>query len=451
MSCLEDFIRKHREDDVRQLALQGGRYPDVDMAFALQQIAGWQMARKKIPSWAAIDGIVYPPHLSMEQCSSEQTARYKAEVVSRCGEREAVNENYSRIVDLTGGLGVDFAFLAQAIAPVADSLRCGFEEATATYVERLPHLCEAARKNFELLGLTQAEVVCGDGVEYLHQLDRATLIYLDPARRDGHGGRTYAISDCTPDVLTLEEELLEKAEWVMLKLSPMLDWHKAISDLNRLGDVVREVHIVSVGNECKEMLLLLSKNHDDELSIHCVNDDSCFVFSRSENCNESRSEERGTGSENCNSKPTGKANTYLTPRSSLLAPQTQDYLYEPNASIMKAGCFGLLQKRLSVTPIGQNSHLFVSAHFIEDFPGRKFQISAVSSVNKNVTRQLLDSTDRANIAVRNFPMTADVLRKKLKLKDGGDTYIFGTTVDNRAFAEIWKVKSGPVLVIAKKT
>ncbi len=451
MSCLEDFIREHREDDVRQLALQGGRYPDVDMAFALQQIAGWQMARKKIPSWAAIDGIVYPPHLSMEQCSSEQTARYKAEVVSRFEEREAGNENCSRIVDLTGGLGVDFAFLAQAIAPVADSLRCGFEEATATYVERQPHLCEAARKNFELLGLTHAEVVCGDGVEYLHQLDRATLIYLDPARRDGHGGRTYAISDCTPDVLTLEEELLEKAEWVMLKLSPMLDWHKAVSDLNRLGDVVREVHIVSVGNECKELLLLLSKNHDDELSIHCVNDDSCFVFSRSENCNESRSEERGTGSENCNSTPTGKANTYLTPRSSLLAPQTQDYLYEPNASIMKAGCFGLLQKRLSVTPIGQNSHLFVSAHFIEDFPGRKFQISAVSSVNKNVTRQLLESTDRANIAVRNFPMTADVLRKKLKLKDGGDTYIFGTTVDNRAFAEIWKVKSGPVLVIAKKT
>lgn len=473
MSCLEDFIREHREDDVRQLALQGGRYPDVDMAFALQQIAGWQMARKKIPSWATVDGIVYPPHLSMEQCSSEQTARYKALILSRCttswyevrGARyensiEGLDSNLvprtshhapRNIVDLTGGLGVDFAFLAQAIAPVADSLRCGFEEATATYVERQPHLCEAARKNFELLGLAHAEVVCGDGVEYLHQLDRATLIYLDPARRDGHGGRTYAISDCTPDVLTLEEELLEKAEWVMLKLSPMLDWHKAVSDLNRLGDVVREVHIVSVGNECKELLLLLSKNHDDELSIHCVNDDSCFVFSRSENCNESRSEERGTGSENCNSTPTGKANTYLTPHSSLLAPQTQNYLYEPNASIMKAGCFGLLQKRLSVTPIGNNSHLFVSAHFIEDFPGRKFQISAVSSVNKNVTRQLLDSTDRANIAVRNFPMTADVLRKKLKLKDGGDTYIFGTTVDNRAFAEIWKVKSGPVLVIAKKT
>jgi hypothetical protein len=450
MSCLEDFIREHREDDVRQLALQGGRYPDVDMAFALQQIAGWQMARKKIPSWAAIDGIVYPPHLSMEQCSSEQTARYKALILSRCttswyevrGARyensiEGLDSNLvprtshhapRNIVDLTGGLGVDFAFLAQAIAPVDYSLRCGFEEATATYVERQPHLCEAARKNFELLGLTHAEVVCGDGVEYLHQLDRATLIYLDPARRDGHGGRTYAISDCTPDVLTLEEELLEKAEWVMLKLSPMLDWHKAVSDLNRLGDVVREVHIVSVGNECKELLLLLSKNHDDELSIHCVNDDSCFVFSRSEDCNESRCE--------------GAKVRRFAPR---------NYLYEPNASIMKAGCFDLLQKRLSVTPIGNNSHLFVSAHFIEDFPGRKFQISAVSSVNKNVTRQLLDSTDRANIAVRNFPMTADVLRKKLKLKDGGDTYIFGTTVDNRAFAEIWKVKSGPVLVIAKKT
>ena len=252
---IEEFIREHREDDVRLLALQGKRYPDVDMAFALQQIAGWQTARKKIPSWAAIEGIVYPPHLSMEQCSSEQTARYKALILSRCSTswyevRGARYENQRsaptgkansiegldsnlvprtshhaprNIVDLTGGLGVDFAFLAQAMAPAQSSVCCGSAAATATYVEQQPHLCEAARHNFALLGLTQAEVVCADATDYLHQMPPAYLIYIDPARRDTKGARTYAISDCTPDVLALEDELLDKSEWVLLKLSPMLD------------------------------------------------------------------------------------------------------------------------------------------------------------------------------------------------------------------------------------
>ena len=290
---------------MRLLALQGKRYPDVDMAFALQQIAGWQTARKKIPSWAAIEGIVYPPHLSMEQCSSEQTARYKAGIVSRCstswyevrGARyensiEGLDSNLvprtshhapRNIVDLTGGLGVDFAFLAQAMMPAQSSVCCGSAAATATYVERQPHLCEAASHNFALLGLTQAEVVCADATDYLHQMPPAYLIYIDPARRDTKGARTYAISDCTPNVLEIEQELLDKGEWVLLKLSPMLDWHKAVNDLNTVGDVVREVHIVSVDNECKELLLLLSAQHSSPLTVFCVNNNEVFCFSGSEN------------------------------------------------------------------------------------------------------------------------------------------------------------------------
>ena len=447
---------------MRLLALQGKRYPDVDMAFALQQIAGWQTARKKIPSWAAIEGILYPPHLSMEQCSSEQTARYKAGIVSRCSTswyevRGARYENQrsaptgkansiegldgnlvpshprtpappKKIVDLTGGLGVDFAFLAQAMMPAQGSVCCGSAAATATYVERQPHLCEAASHNFALLGLTQAEVICADATDYLHQMPPAYLIYIDPARRDTKGARTYAISDCTPDVLALEEELLDKSEWVLLKLSPMLDWHKAVSDLNTVGDVVREVHIVSVDNECKELLLLLSAQHSSPLTISCVNNDEVFCFSGSEN---SRYEVRGARCENS-----------IEPR---------HYLYEPNSSVMKAGCFDVLQKRYDVTALGKNSHLFVSDGFIEDFPGRKFQILAISSLKRFATNLLPDATAKANIAVRNFPMTAEALRKKLKLKDGGDTYIFGTTIEENSMAEKWNIKTGPALLIAKKT
>ena len=475
---------------MRLLALQGKRYPDVDMAFALQQIAGWQTARKKIPSWAAIEGIVYPPHLSMEQCSSEQTARYKAGIVSRCSTswyevRGARYENSiegldgnlvprtshhapRKIVDLTGGLGVDFAFLAQAMGPASGSVRRGLAAATATYVERQPHLCEAASHNFALLGLTQAEVVCADATDYLHQMPPAYLIYIDPARRDTKGARTYAISDCTPNVLEIEQELLDKGEWVLLKLSPMLDWHKAVSDLNAVSDVVREVHIVSVDNECKELLLLLSAKHSSPLTVFCVNNGEVFCFSGSEN---SRYEVRGArcensfrgrggtrvrGCENQRSAPTGKANSIEGLDGNLVppyprTPAPRHYLYEPNSSVMKAGCFDVLQKRYDVTALGKNSHLFVSDGFIEDFPGRKFQILAISSLKHFATNLLPDATPKANIAVRNFPMTADALRKKLKLKDGGDTYIFGTTIEDRALAERWKVKVGPALLIAKKT
>ena len=210
----KDYIKKHAKEDVRQLALQGTKDPEVDLTFALEQIAGRQKAKTKLPSWAETEGIIYPPHLSMEQCSSEQTARYKASIV---GDRALV-------VDLTAGFGVDLAFISQ-----------GFKR--AVHVERQPQLCAISSENYQLLGLNHIEVVCGDGIDYLHQLGHADLIFMDPARRDEHGGRTYGIADCTPNVLELRDELLEKADRVMLKLSPMLDWRKAVEDLGNVSEV----------------------------------------------------------------------------------------------------------------------------------------------------------------------------------------------------------------------
>ena len=386
---LEEFIREHRHDDVRQLALQAARYPDIDMQQALQQIAGWQTARTKLPEWAATDGIVYPPRLSMEQCSSEATAKYKAKVL---------DPSPSTVIDLTGGFGVDFSYMAR-----------GFQK--AVYVERQPHLCEAARHNFQLLGLENAEVVCGDGVEYLKNLPSPSnaqsplTIYLDPARRDENGKKTYAISDCTPDVVALKDLLLEKAGRVMIKLSPMLDWHKAVDDL---GEVV-EVHIVSVDNECKELLLVLAKNPAAPLRVVCANirhdaETELFEFFPS---NDSLS-------------------IPLFP-----ALRERDFLYEPNASIMKAGCFAEVAHRFGVQPTGINSHLFLSPQFIPDFPGRKFQIEKVTSMNKKELKHIIGGLTKANITVRNFPLSVAELRKRLKLADGGDTYIFATTLGEK--------------------
>ena len=367
-----DYIRQHADEDVRQLALRGHKCLDVDLQYALEQIAGRQKARTKLPSWAAIDGIVYPPHLSMEQCSSEATARYKASIAGKG----------ALFVDLTAGFGVDMAFISQ-----------GFQK--AVHVERQPQLCAISSENFRLLGLNHIEVVCGDGVAYLHTMRHADLLFIDPARRDVHGGRTYDISDCTPNVLEILDEMLVKADRVMIKLSPMLDWRKAVADLGK----VNEVHIISVDNECKELLLILSKTKKP-LRVFCVNNDECFEVV-----------------EGISSQPRP-------------LPQDMRYLYEPNASVMKAGCFALIEQRFGVVQLERNSHLFVSDKEILGFPGRQFLIEKRTSMNKRELKATLADVDQANITVRNFPMSVAELRKRLKLKEGGDVYIFATTISD---------------------
>ena len=365
-----DFIRQHAADDVRKLALQGTKDAAVDLSMALQQIAGRQTALKKLPSWAAVERVLYPPHLNMEQCSSEQTARYKARLAG----------SGDMYVDLTGGLGVDFYWMSQ-----------GFKQ--RYYVERNAELCELVEHNFRTLG-HNCSVCCCDTATYLPTVPHADVVFLDPARRNEHGGRTYDIKDCTPNILELLPLLMEKADKVILKLSPMLDWRKAVDDLQ----YVREVHIVSVDNECKELLLVLEQT-ERPLRLVCVNNNQIFEVS-----------------------------SHPSPLTSHPSPLTSEqFLYEPNASIMKAGCFDALAQQYPVCQVSANSHLFLSSVEIEDFPGRRFQICAISSTNKQTLKETLAGVSRANITVRNFPMSVEQLRKKLHLKDGGDTYIFATT------------------------
>ena len=490
----QDFIRQHQDEDVRQLAFLGSKYPEVNMPFALDQIRGRKMAHVKLPRWASIEGIIYPPHISMEQCSSEQTALYKAELAARLlglsvssseNEKEcekASNSHFSKIcefasegavdsefaknedtckkqqiltecdkyvnksegepneedfseeiefVDLTGGFGVDFSYIAS---------RLGVK---SMYVERQAHLCEAAKENFGRLGLKNAIVKNGDGIEVLHSFHSKKnaasdslgiteeqsqsllktnlglkLIFIDPARRDDAGNKVVSLKDCTPDVTLLQEEMLSKADYVIIKLSPMLDWHRAISELSH----IREVHIISVNNECKELLLVLSARnmgdveassadgevkHAGNLRIYCVNDAQSFV------CDELDMESSSV----------------------IIAPpvlEEMQYLYEPNASLMKAGCFSVLSERYGARMLSKNSHLFVSMEPIEDFPGRSFRIIAISSFNKKELKRYLSGIAKANIATRNFPLSVAELRKRLKLKDGGETYIFATTLSNES-------------------
>lgn len=503
-----DFIRQHQDDDVRQLAFLGSKYPEVDMPFALDQIRGRKMARAKLPRWASIEGIIYPPHISMEQCSSEQTALYKAELAARllglspsssengeekdkecenasnlhlseicefagkgavdsefakneatCKKQQILTESKENVneikeephegdfseetgfVDLTGGFGVDFSYIA---------FRLGVK---SMYVERQAHLCEAAKENFGRLGLKNAIVKNGDGIEVLHSFaskkeaaasdslgiteDQSQsllktnlglkLIFIDPARRDDAGNKVVSLKDCTPDVTVLQEEMLSKADYIIIKLSPMLDWHRAVSELSH----VKEVHIISVNNECKELLLVLSARNMDEmeassadrevkhagnLRIYCVNDAQSFV------CDEMEMEESSV-------------------RIAQPVLEEMQYLYEPNASLMKAGCFSVLSERYGARMLSKNSHLFVSRDLIAAFPGRSFRIIAISSFNKKELKRHLSGITKANIATRNFPLSVAELRKRLKLKDGGETYIFATTLSDESH----------VLMITEKT
>ena len=511
-----DFIRQHQDEDVRQLAFLGSKYPEVDMPFALDQIRGRKMAHVKLPRWASIEGIIYPPHISMEQCSSEQTALYKAELAARLlglsvssseNEKEcekASNSHFSKIcefasegavdsefaknedtckkqqiltecdkyvnksegepneedfseeigfVDLTGGFGVDFSYIAS---------RLGVK---SVYVERQAHLCEAAKENFERLGLKNVCVKNGDGIEVLHSFHSKKnaasdslgiteeqsqsllktnfglkLIFIDPARRDDAGNKVVSLKDCTPDVTVLQEEMLSKADYVIIKLSPMLDWHRAVSELSH----VREVHIVSVNNECKELLLVLSARnmgmnmvsgtnlgakHDENLRIFCINDSQSFVCDETEMAS---SAVKIASPDKIVSSSVKAVKKVSSDRIASPALDEMPYLYEPNASLMKAGCFGVLSERYDAKMLSKNSHLFVSEDPVEAFPGRAFRIIAVSSFNKKELKRQLSGITKANIATRNFPLSVAELRKRLKLKDGGETYIFATTLSDES-------------------
>ena len=446
-----EFVKQFRQADPRKLALQASRYPDVDMPYALNQIQGWQTAQRKLPSWAACDGVVYPPHLNMEQCSSEPTARYKQQVARRWAER-IPNASRTSMTDLTGGFGVDFSFTS----------RC-FD--CATYVERNASLCEVVGANLPRLGIRNATVECAEAEAVLEQMEPQTMIFLDPARRDEHGAKTVLIADCTPDVCQLLPSLMQKSQFVMLKLSPMLDWHKAIVDLD---GKVREVHIVSADGECKELLLVLAPDGKPEVQVFCVDIQSRpdsegqyprseFVYSIATNAQEEIVENNSKLENSTSAQPT---NSTFNIQHSTLPPATNStfniqnsklpsatnltlniehltlninnstFLFEPNASVMKAGCFDEIARAYGVSAISRNSHLFLSDHEIDGFPGRTFAIDAVTTMNKRQLRQTLSGMKQANIAVRNFPLSVAELRKRLKLSDGGDTYIFATTTSD---------------------
>ncbi len=376
---LRDFIHEHINDDTAELLLAARKYPDIDVPFVVEQIEARRRLKGKLPEWYENKDIIMGGRVPAEQCSSELTARYKQSIVK--GES---------LCDMTGGMGVDFWYMSE-----------GMER--AIYTERNEELCSIAKHNFQVLQTLRPEYVirCGDGREL--PIPSVDIIYLDPARRAGDGSRVYAMEDCEPNIVEWQDELLKHAKMVLVKLSPMVD----LTDVLRKLKGVKELHIVGVKNECKEVLV---KAHafDDSVCAGCV-EVHCVDFLTS-----------------------GKIEYVFSllggMEISLTDGGVKRYLYEPDVTLMKAGAFGSLCARYPVWQLDVDTHLMTSDEWIPEFPGRVFEVEEMIPFSSKVLKRLKKEIPHANIAVRNFVMTADELRKKTGIKDGGEVYLFGAKV-----------------------
>ena len=384
------YILSHATDDVAHLALHPSKDPQVDMPMALQQIAGRQKAKEKLPDWYATPGILYPKKVSMEQCSSSQTADYKASLLEG-----------KSFADLSGGFGVDTIALARK-----------FEK--GYYVEPQEELCELFQHNSKTLGISNINIVQNTMENVIDEMEAVYVIYLDPSRRDGHGKRVVALEECSPNLLEWKSVLLEKCNTLMVKLSPMIDLHQILRQLPE----IYAVHVIAVNGECKEVICLLSRRD----ARPCVSTNETKIVAV-DLCNNTTN---GPCRDDVHIVSTTTEFERTAPLS--IASQIGTYLYEPNAAVMKAGIFNSISQQFQVQKLEKNTNLFTSNELREDLPGRIFRIESVHDFHPRKTAKELSHLESASIAVRNFPISAEELRKTLKIKDGNACYLFGCTL-----------------------
>lgn len=372
---VQQFIKDHRHDDPLLLALQAKKYPHLPIQLISQQIQSWQKAKTKLPEFVKTEGIIYPPAVSLEQSSSQHTAIFKSRLFSG-----------NTMADLTGGFGIDSYYFSKSFRSLY-------------YVERNPDLCEIVKHNFNQLKADNVEVLNMDAETFLQSSVKVDLIYIDPARRGESNQKLYKLADCEPDIIRLHPLLIEKGKKVLIKTSPMLDIEEAVSSM----DQVKKVIILAVENECKEVLYLLSsEDKEGNNMIDCINikkdgSEQRFSFSREDEHHVA-----------------------------LNLGEVQNYLYEPNAAILKAGAFKTITRRYPVQKLHINSHLYTSNALVNDFPGRIFKVVHIVAYNKKEVDKLLQQK-KANITTRNFPEGVKEIYRKLGLKEGGDSYLFATT------------------------
>lgn len=372
-------MQDHLEEDPAKLFLGQKQQLDFDLKLAIVQLQARQKAIKKIPTWVKDSSLVFPPNLSVEQASSEETALFKSGLVSGAS-----------MVDLTGGFGVDTYYLSK-------------EFDKAYYCERNEELSAIFSHNMKALGETKFSIFSGNSLEFLGQFEGILdLIYVDPARRGGHNQKLYKLADCEPDIVAHWDLLKSKSKSILLKASPMLDLKQALLEIPD----IQQIWVVSVRNEVKEVLLFWEKHKaQTERVIHCVdlhpkgNKEFAFTFENEEECVSSFAD---FGAK----------------------------LVEPMAAILKAGAFKSFGSRFGLAKLHPNSHLYTADEVADNVPGRIFEVvQEVSNPKKEL--KLLFPSGKVNVITRNYVIKAEELKKKYKLKDGGDEYLIGTKVGEK--------------------
>nr|MBC7613651.1 hypothetical protein [Pseudopedobacter sp.] len=380
---VQDFIQEHLKTDLQKLILKGSPFPTITIQELAIQIEGKNKSEKKLPTWFKSKGILFPPKLNIEQASSELTAKYKASLI-----------NKGQLIDLTGGFGIDgFAFADRA----EKVFHCEINESLSAIVAN----------NAKVLKKGNIEFIIGDSQKFLAKTQKVATIYVDPSRR-ANNGRVFLLEDCEPEVLKHQDLYLQKAETVIIKAAPMLDISAAVKSLKN----VREVHVISVNNECKELLFILKKNPANSIKYRCtlLKGEETKVYEFDE-----------------------KQEKELE-----IQPQKlQNYLYEPDAAILKAGFFKSLCPKFGVDKIHQHSHLYTSTELKADFPGKIFKVMDAVDFNQFTKSKALA---KANVVTRNFNLKPEEIKKQFKIKDGGEDFLFFTT----------NSKNNPIVVHAKK-
>jgi len=392
---LKQFVQEHMKDDLNNLLLSASRYPDIDIPFVVDQISARRQIHEKLPAWYANPDLLFPSRIAAEQCSSEQTASYKQRLIEK---------NVNHLCDLTGGLGIDSYYFSKKALRV-------------TYLERFLEYCDAARHNFEVLSASNIRVLNEDATEWIYKAPVLDVFYIDPARRGEGNKRTFALTDCEPDLTKLLPFLFSKAPKVIAKLSPMADLRQTIE---LLPETI-EVHVLSVKNECKELIFVLERGSEKSAPcIRCVN----FTADKKEESFDFTFEE-----ESC--------------LSNYLSDTIGTFLYEPNVALLKAGAFKSVSERFSIPKLAVSSHLYTSDNLINEFPGRVFIIEEVWDFNNKLLKSISKIIPKANITIRNFPLSVEELRKRTKVKEGGDVYLFATTLANeqKVFIKCRRLKS----------
>ena len=424
MEKLAAFVAEHIDDDTSRLILNRAKWPDIDMDLAVNCIESRRKLKGKVQQWYDEPGLIFPRRLSAEQCSSSATGIYKAEVAEKIYRFASPAQNGFRIADLTGGLGVDSWFFSQKASQIL-------------YCEMLPELCKAASRNFSVLSIDNITVknvaVCAEMTGGVMSSEVGTslfrtpeeilkdfhpdIVYMDPARRGEGGKKVFLIEDCTPDVLTLKDEIFRWSRNILLKLSPMADITMVCE---RLGRTCREVHVVAAGGECKELLVWMDREWDGDYTIHAVElhkdaEAGIFTFSVKEE----------------------KTATYCQ------SSGGYEYLFEPGKALMKTGAFNLISERFSIGKLGRSTHYYVfdgkdKADMLRQY-GKVFMIIRIDGLDKRSIKAAGKEFPHAEVTARNLPMDTDTLRKKLGVTSGDDAHIFGLKSD----------ASGPLLFITR--